>query len=414
MVGVEVDTLGRLLNFWAKSPAVEEPAKSGSSPDAPPQPPAPDWKILFTLAGLDMSRFTPADPQWNPESICDARAAWTGTWAELPDVALRVEAASYHGKFVFFRLIYPWTKPPVPGASRDWAVLVQSIFFAVPLLGAALLARHNYKHGKGDRRGAFKLACLAFVSQMLSWLFTARHVLASEELDLLGQGISSALLFSAAIWVLYLALEPYVRRRWPTSLITWSRVLERKPTDPLVGRDVLIGMVAGIGLNLISLIRDLGTDKPALNVDLSVLLGLRYVLGNLASSLSYPLMIALFVIFLLTLLRALLRRDWLAAAVVVLIFSVLSAFGDYSALSLALGLVLFSSLIFVFLRFGLLAIAIALFTPLGGLLPLTTNLSTWHAGITLFVFGIVLALAAFAFRTSLGGKKVFEGKLLED
>jgi serine/threonine-protein kinase len=411
MVGVEVDTLGRLLDFRARPPQVEEQAKSGASPAATPA--APDWKILFTLAGLEMSRFTPADPQWNPESICDARAAWTGTWAELPDLALRVEAASYHGKFVSFQLIYPWTKPITLGASWNWGWLVSQVLLAVILLGAVLLARRNYKQGKGDRRGAFRLACLIFVAQMLYWLFTARHVLARDEFDLLGEGIRSALFVSAATWVLYLALEPYVRRRWPTSLITWSRVLDGKLTDPLAGRDALIGIMTGIGFGLGGTLQNMAANKLTLSFDFSNLLGLRFVLGNLASSLVIPVIAALCVIFLLTLLRALLRRDWLAAAVVVLIFTLQSALWDHSLLNLVGSLVFASLLIFVFIRFGLLAIAVALFLPITSL-PLTTNFSTWYAGTTLFAMGFVLALAAFAFRTSLGGKKVFEGKLLED
>ena len=28
---------------------------------------------------------------------------------------------------------------------------------------------------------------------------------------------------SCVIWVLYTALEPYVRRRWPATLVSWSR-----------------------------------------------------------------------------------------------------------------------------------------------------------------------------------------------
>src|SRR4029453_6199709 len=54
------------------------------------------------------------------------------------------------------------------------------------------------------------------------------------------------LLWSAVLGVSYLALEPYVRRRWPWRVISWNRVLEGRWRDPLVGRDVLIGLVWGV------------------------------------------------------------------------------------------------------------------------------------------------------------------------
>ena len=46
--------------------------------------------------------------------------------------------------------------------------------------------------------------------------------------------------------------------------------------------------------------------------------------------------------------------------------------------------------------------------------PLTLNFSAWYAGIGLIGPLAVLVLGGFAFHTSLGGQKVFEGKLLED
>ena len=53
----------------------------------------------------------------------------------------------------------------------------------------------------------------------------------------------------ARVWLLYLALEPYVRKFWPTTLISWSRCVAGNVLDPQVGRDVLIGVsVAAIVL----------------------------------------------------------------------------------------------------------------------------------------------------------------------
>jgi len=72
-------------------------------------------------------------------------------------------------------------------------------------------------------------------------------------------------------------------------------------------------------------------------------------------------------------------------------------------------------LIFVLYRYGLLALAAALFfAHLWVFYPITSELRAWYA--TDFVMGAVvcLALAGFACYTSMAGQSVFSGKLLED
>ena len=77
MVGLNLDPQGRLIQFDAVPPQVEEKPDSSR---------LPDWPALFTAAGLDMARFTPAEPQWVPLAGFDARAAWTGSYAQSPEL----------------------------------------------------------------------------------------------------------------------------------------------------------------------------------------------------------------------------------------------------------------------------------------------------------------------------------------
>ena len=53
------------------------------------------------------------------------------------------------------------------------------------------------------------------------------------------------------VWIFYLAMEPYVRRIWPETVISWSRVLTGRITDSLVLSHVLTGMAVGTGLALV-------------------------------------------------------------------------------------------------------------------------------------------------------------------
>jgi uncharacterized SAM-binding protein YcdF (DUF218 family) len=77
--------------------------------------------------------------------------------------------------------------------------------------------------------------------------------------------------------------------------------------------------------------------------------------------------------------------------------------------------VLSALFLFAAVRFGFLAFTIALFVA--QLLlndPLTLDLSRWYAARGLLPLGLILALAVWAFRVSLGGKPAFGGRALED
>ena len=43
----------------------------------------------------------------------------------------------------------------------------------------------------------------------------------------------------------YLALEPFARRLWPNTLISWTRLTRGRLRDPLIARDILIGGAVG-------------------------------------------------------------------------------------------------------------------------------------------------------------------------
>ncbi len=416
MVNVALDPAGRLLDFTAVPPQLDE------SRDTPP---APDWPALFAAAGLDPARFTPTEPKWTPLIICDARAAWTGTFLDRPEIPLRIEAAAYRGKPVYFTLVGPWTKPyrmqefQMTTADRINMALVLSLFFAL-LLGAVVLARYNFRHGRGDRRGAFRLALFMFAANMISWLFGASHALDIFEVSTFFLlAVSQSLMWAGMLWLLYLALEPYVRRRWPHTIISWSRVLSGGLRDPLVGRDVLIGAVFGSGWALLnqfqSLISIWRGASPLWGAGLDSWRGARHLIAAGLDNLSTGILVALFFFFLIFLLRALTHREWLAASIFVLIFVVQAALGSNSLIAALFAGFTWVLMVVALLRFGLVTLATCFFvSDLLGSVPLTTDFSAWYAGSALAVLLAVLALAGYAFHTALGGQQVFAGKLLDE
>src|SRR5260370_27736605 len=195
---------------------------------------------------MGQGTFSWGEAEWNPLAWGGARGAWTGFFAGHEDIPVRIEAACSRGKPIYFDTIYPWSQPdrstpyaPALG-EKIWVVILCLIFFAI-LVGGVLIARHNLRLGRVDGRGAFRLGSFIFVVFLMMWALRAHHVASLDEIDLFIIALSWGLLAAALVALLYLALEPYVRRKEPQTLISWSRLLAGEVHDPLLWSDVLGG-----------------------------------------------------------------------------------------------------------------------------------------------------------------------------
>jgi serine/threonine-protein kinase len=414
---VTLDARGKLTSLHVIPPQRDE---STGSPETP------DWAMLFEASGLEPAKWTSAAPNWTPLLYGDTRAAWTGVLPDRPDVPMRIEAAAYHGKPVFWLLIAPWDNPSRMALSGpSLAYQVQSLLFVVLLfalvVGAAFFARRNMRLGRGDRRGAARLAYLAFTLVAFAWILREHHVPGFEEIELFFQFLSSALLVTGFLWLLYIALEPFVRRRWPGSLISWSRLFAGGFGDPLVGRDLLAGCVMGVVFIILeylnySLASWLGVPvDPPISWSLNLFLGTRATLGQISLVAVLSVFWGLAALFLLFLLQVLLRRKWIAAALFIMVWTAFFSQVSDSPLTWIVGALEWGATYFVLMRFGLLAVTAALMfaIPLY-IFPITPQLSAWYSGIGLAGVVLLLAFAAYAFHTSLGGRPMFQARLLED
>ena len=272
-----------------------------------------------------------------------------------------------------------------------------------------------------DLRGASRLAAFVFNVEMLEWLCTAHHVSSVIEVGLFLAGVSGAAFVAGFIWTFYLALEPYVRRRWPQSMITWSRVLGGEFRDPLVGGHLLAGIALGLGWLLCGLLGALAVQNygsyhlDTLSAMLNSLMGARQMAGTTLSGLIAAVAVGLGFVLLIFLLRVVLRRQWLMAAVFIALGVGFSALFNGGHLATALLSALGSSLVLVgLLRFGVLPVVVLFFVPMSPQsFPLTTDLSAWYSGIAVFSIAIVLALTAYAFHTAVAGRPLFKAGFLE-
>lgn len=416
MATVILDPKGRLIEFHAVPPQIDE-----STGVAPP----PNWSILFEEAGFNQANFTSKPSVWVPPVNSDSRAAWEGTLPNELQIPIRIEAAAYAGKPVFFKIIGPWNSQGQMRQPHSNSLLGKILIFvfvaatlAFVIIGV-LLGRRNLGDGSGDRKGGAKLAIYIFLALMVSWVFRARHFGANDELNLLQMGIQFALLPTVLLWLFYLALEPYVRRWWPHRMVSWSRLLAGDFRDPLIGRDILIGAVLGMTIMVVNSLWTLtpgwfGHLQAPKPVKLHTLLGLRGSFGELFfTGITLIVFLAVACMFLLLLLHMIFRRrQWLALGVAWLLFTAASGLGGRPLKISFIYAALYSALIILAAtRFGLLTLTAALFfVTMFGNYPMTTDFSVWYAPSTLFVFVIAAAVVAFAFYTSLGGQTVFKGQ----
>ena len=410
MVNTVLDTHGRLLYFEAIPPQKESAVT----------PSSPDWSPLFSAAEIDPAKLKPAEPQWNSLASSDTRAAWTGVWPGT-NRPMRVEAAALHGKPVFFALMGDWTKPERmteperPAGKKIRNVLFVLLLFSL-LAGAVFLARRNYRQGRGDRDGAIRLASVMFVLFMMLLLFRGHLVPDISAVGLTILAISTALFLSGLTCVLYLALEPYVRKYWPQAIISWSRVLAGRFRDPVVGRDILLGVVLGVvwlGIFTISnaLASRLGSSPSLFSTDM--IRGTRYGIGAWISEIPGAILATLEFFFILLGLRILMRRQWLAAIAFVAIFTAIKSLGaTYPILDAVTAVVVYSIAVLIVFRFGLVPLACAAFTvDLLANVPFTSDLSAWYMGTSIFCLLSVVALAGWGFYTSLGGEPLWKPDL---
>lgn len=419
MAGVRYDLRGRLLWFYRVPPQLEAAAPSAAAaPDgAPAAAVEPDWSRLFSEARLDLEQLRRVEPRWTPPFFVDHRAAWEGRWPARPEIALRVEAASYRGRPVWFEIKNPWTRPEreqafplTPGQQRMQAFYVLSMV-ALTTIGAGLAYR-NLRLGRGDQRGASRLALALASLATAAWALRAHHVLnPGLEITSFARGAGLALLIAALLWLFYLALEPYVRRLRPWTLVSWTRLLGGGLRDAVVGRDALIGMAFGTALALVSeLARALEIwlgrpERAPESFGLDALLSTRLLLSYVVGFPVNATLVGLGLLLLFLVLRLVTRRDWIAATLVVafIVSGELTEARDSLWLTLPLAAVAWGSFVLLLLRFGLLAAITAVFCAnMLGVLPLLFAAGFTGSAAELVVPLLVL-LSVLAFRSARGG-----------
>jgi serine/threonine-protein kinase len=412
MVTILVDPVGRLERLLAVPPERPDPTTATD----------PDPAVLFRVAGLDAGGMKRVDPEWTPMVFADRRWAWEGSYPEDPGTPIRIEAASFGGRWVSFRIVHGWESPAgegnaAPSVFQKISSAAVSVLILAVLVGGILVGRRNLRLGRGDRKGTVRIASAVLSVGIVAALLSVHFV---PSPGLIGRIILSTafpLFIAATIGIFYLALEPYLRRIWPQMIVSWVRLLDGRFKDALIGRDLLIGLAAGMVFRLVDQGYQLVAQRLGLAVPVSDTLsgppiqqvlfgyaGPRQALSNLVAFVDAALVFPLGLLVLLLLFRILLRRDVLAIALLLLVLAPAGmregvdpiAWTVWSLAGVGIAL-------FVLFRCGLLSQIVASFVTIAlGAMPMTLSTSAWYSGMTLMALATFAAIAVYGYRVAVG------------
>ncbi len=417
MVQMLVDSMGRLVTLKVVTSAIG--LDSGKDPDADPAP-ATDWKPAMAAAGFSPDLAQTVDPLITPPYFAQEQRAWEIPDPRVPSRRLRMEAAALDGKVVFVD-VRPTETTPVPGlalmASFESVYLVLFFMLSVVLpVAGAILARRNLLKRRGDLSGAKRLVFFVVAAQLCRWLLAADHVsILDIEVQRINFRLGRILLEALMLWVAYIAFEPAIRRFWHEPIVSWSRLIQGRFRDPVVGRSVLVGTLVGAIWALLNaadriLGRNLSLDVvPELSVALQLenVISFRTFWSTVLEMALDALYFGIFDICFLVVLRIWTRRPTTAILSFVLVRGVWETLsGSSPGLSwLTLGLGLAGLGAYLLVRFGLVAYVVAFFSYLLlNQIPLTTANSAWFAGHGFMALALVGALGSWGFHSALAGR----------
>ena len=406
MQGVRLDDSGRLR--W-----LQVIPENGERPSSTTEP--SPWSAWFSeeTIGFKLEDLQTTSSEIVPPVVFDEMQAWVGT---MPGTSqpLNIVAASFKGRPVYFEILQSTKQramePGMQANEEIGFVVFVAIRWVFALLAVGLVIR-NLVLRRWDRRGAWRLAVFFFMISFTVRLSEAHHSGGLWEIAVLNTCAGIALVSTGWMWIMYVALEPTVRRYWPGLLVSWARLLSGSLTDSKIGSDILVGTLFGVAVNLLWF--------PLFNEDIvdgnpAFFLGLWSVVGDKLLVVNVSMFMILFATFLLTILRGLVRYDWIAIAIAVLFFGLTNALINNLPMTQWPQVMLQCILIIVALtRFGILVAIIGLSVHWMLVGPISMNPNAFYFSNGFVSVGSILALVGFGLFTSLGGgQKTFKHRQL--
>ncbi len=392
-----LDAQGRLVYFTAdpSNPESSLPPLEGGEHNP--------LDLLLKAAGLDRGMIEPSEEPLLLPLVSDRQNAWRARRSEEEE-SLDIHLAWSRDRPVYFA-VTPTLKEAEQEESEGFETalaLAVLVIFAV-LLAILPVAWRNLRQGLGDSRGArrlfFVIAGLISLSALLG-LGYRQNPFETGAMFLRDQ-ISRLVFHGFWVWFAYLGLEPLVRRWWPEALVAWNRWLAGSWRDPLVGRSLIVGTLAGTFLvlneglsTLVQLNLSSSPFVPLIAAKFNAALGVRTILSAIASIIPLAIYNGFVILLTLVLLQWMVRKRWLATLIFLILTIILIGLTGGGSLAAWISGIGFSLVAMVLLtRFGLATFCWAFGVMLLlGAFPLSQDGSAWFAGAGYVAMGTVLAL----------------------
>jgi hypothetical protein len=410
---ITLDTQGRLQSFRV----IPYPSRNRNKPSDVTS----DWRNLFQQAGLDFSQSKEAPSDWYTNQLMDQKIAW--------DVAqggktIHVHGGTYKERVVLFEVAGPWDFTDdlsyYTFVSRKVVAWIQNGLLGGLVLICVIVARKNMLSGRGDSAGALRGAIAIFLSSLV-WLLLSSHRFSDAfwVFNWIQLVFGRSAVLALQWWVFYMAVEPYIRRTYPETLISWNRLIAGQLRNALVGRDVLLGVGFGAMTAIPSLLMYalpgwFPIKRPSVLFSPDILRETSVYLGMFALQATAALYVGLTLLASVFLAWKLFRNKAAALVAAGILWTVISwhpgsTWGESPPVVLG-ALLLMACLV----RVGLLGLVVALYTYFSLLLGcLTTDFSRWYAPRSATTLLVVFTIAAYGFWTSTSGRKRL-GTIFED
>ncbi|MCH8148935.1 MAG: hypothetical protein IH987_13310 [Planctomycetes bacterium] len=373
------------------------------------------WQPFLDAAGLRDAKLTEMEPLEIPLVDANQLCGCTAPDPHKADETLHVDFMARNGIPVFFAVRksvdFAAYHDDLNDMRRRKKVVTTSVRLLLIVASAFAIpwAWRNYRAGRNDSRGAWRLVVFVATIQLTAWALRARHSFEfNAELIRVCVALMRAIGTAVLVAVFYMALEPYARRNWPEKLIAWSRVLSGRVRDRLVGEHVLVGVCVGCFWALILAGERAFVDAMGWTPRHSVisdhfgnkLLGARAALAGYLDAIPLSIVYGLLLVLVLTAAKVYVRRPrWAAALSILLLLPlVLPRAAHRWTMWVVAGAGVAGVAVWVITRFGLLSLTIAFFVMhVLNTTPITIDPSMWYAEATFCTSMIVIAITVFGY-----------------
>jgi hypothetical protein len=329
-------------------------------------------------------------------------------------VSVFVGCASRSNPVFFAAGMHPNEQPHgVPDVSiavtsqRSVVITAQRVLFILLLLIAVPIGILKLRATKRDYRGVVRLAVVVVLLEIFAAVLRlGGSATFYDGLSRLCMAVVRAVGFAGLLGVFYLMIDAYARRLWPHLLVTWNRLLLGRFSDPDVRFHTLVGVCVGCWLAFAAAAERVIVNLCGMNVRTMFggeriaekLHGFASALASYCGSVTQALVYGVLFLLLLVVVRAWIRHSTWAALVCVLVLApivVPRGAHQYTAwLAMGFGGAVVS--VWIMVRFGLLAIVVAIFVAtILNTTPMNIGSRAWTVGISMCAIAILVCLIAY-------------------